>query len=241
MSSWFKKPVNIVITVVAAVMAVVALVVIIWQVATRDLDAEAPLLEVCWANGQAYYVGGVDEDEGEFRDESVEHCEGSSELTWPREEIPLSIVTRSTSGEAVGAGSTAARVISRAVRDLNAQAGCDLLRMVPPGDADADFIIHWGEAFIVGGSRASNAPGSCAHRGAGAPIESHLSVRGGLSDRFAYLVLLHELGHGLGLGHNANRGTVMFPLTSDDTESDAMTGGRFSDGSVQRLGRLCPQ
>lgn len=239
MSSWFRRPVNIVITVVAALMAVAALAIIIWKVSTRDLDAEAPLLEVCWQNGQAYYIGGVDEDEGELRGE--EQCEGTSELTWPREEIPLSVVARASAGEGVGEGSPAHRAISAAIRDLNAQAGCDLLRLVPPGDVGADVVVHWGAAFVISGEEASNAPGTCTHRGAGVPVEAHVTVRGGLSERFAYLVLLHELGHALGLGHNGFRGSVMFPLTVDDTESEHMTGGRFSDGSVQRLGRLCRQ
>ena len=240
MSSWFKRPINIAITVVAVLMALMALSIIIWKVATRDLDEEAPVLEVCWANGQAYYIAGVDEGEGEFRDE--EPCEGSSESVWPTEEIPLRLFTTSPSGESLDEDEAVQRVVRRAIRDFNSQAGCELVVGVPSGSwPSAHVYVHWGTAIEVGGESSGRSLGSCSHRGAGTPIEAHIAIRGGLSDRLSYLVLLHEIGHVFGLGHNSFRRSVMFPLTVDDTERENMTGGRLSDGTIHRLSRYCPQ
>jgi len=241
MSSWFKKPVNIIITIIAGVLLVTAATLIILKVSTRNLDEEAPPLMVCWANDQAYYVGGIDEDEGD-QDADESACEGPQELVWSGADLPLAIKTTSPTGQDVGEGSAAWRVVTRAISDLNSQAGCELGRAVSQSSRSYNAEIQWGTAIEVGETSGSNPLGTCAHRGQGAPVEGIVTVRGGLSDRLAYLVVLHELGHLFGLGHNSFRGSVMFPLTIDDTEMDSMSGGRFSDGSIARLRRnYCSQ
>ena len=79
MSSWFKKPVNIGITVGAAVLAAVVIFLIVWGV-THHTEGE--MLQVCWVNGEARYT---DDTEGAHG-----ACDRPEELEWPEKQIPIS-------------------------------------------------------------------------------------------------------------------------------------------------------
>lgn len=235
--SWFSKKRNIAIAVGAGVLAIVAVVLIVYGVATHT---EPVLLEVCWVDDEARYVEGTEVDDGP--------CEGSEELVWPKKQVPFTVAA--TMEEALLApGSPGREGLDSAIRDINSQIGCKLLEPVEDG-AGASIVAGVGEAVDVsnrrnsGGDRAKGSTlGWARHRrmdGAGSRIYCDLvvySTAGNL--RNEYLVAHHELLHCLGLAHDPNNpASAIYPLTMDDTMWDRMHAARITDADRARLREL---
>lgn len=231
MSSWLKKPVNIGITIGAAVLAVVAIGLIVWGVTHHT---EGGLLCVRWHNGQAIYLN---------HEECDESRQGAEELEWPREEVPFTVL-RVDESENHSSAAQADRVIAQIVRDTNVQVGCELARVVDVEPrSGVDIWFHWGAAYESGSEASAcscrGTPEFTEHRGYGAPVSAHVTMRGGLSDRAAYLAGLHGFLHGVGLAHDDDHhGSIMYPLTPENPDMGPLRGGRITDHDVTLLRRL---
>jgi len=230
---WFSRPVNIVITVGMGLMVIVAVVLITWGVTHHS---EEGLLEVCWEGGVARPVGGIEGDVDGA-------CERPEELVWPQEQIPLTVAAVSAMGEPMGADSPQVRVLGSTIRDINAQVGFELLRLVAGDPGAADGRVHFGGAFGSGvGEASSGSPdgtredrtipaGYVTHRRVGATLRGDVFIRSDVEsvDRSLYLVGRHELLHFVGLAHDDFEASVMFPLTHDDSISESMSTARITD------------
>lgn len=226
---WFRKPVNIVITVVAVVMFIGAIIGVIIGVTSHT---EGGLLCVRWDGGQAVYLEPSECESG---------AQGAEELEWPPEEVPFTVIITSADGGDVGDGSQANRVVAQIIREINVQVHCQLVeRVVQEPPSGADIWFHWGAAYESGSEALGNhVPEYTEHRGAGAPVSAHVTVRSGLSDRAAFLAGFHGLLHGIGLGHDDDYPeSIMYPLMIDDTNMDQMRVVFITDHDVALLSRL---
>ena len=240
--SWFSKKRNIAITVGAGVLAGVVITLIIYGVVTHR---EPILLEVCWVNGEARYVEGMEIDDGP--------CAGAEELVWPASQVPFTVAASKTGDQTVLAPGTSEReALDSAIRDINQQIGCTVLR--PSADPlSAAMVAHLGEAVDVlprrvgggGLEKASRAPLGWAyhHRsdsGGQPSLRCHLHVRSNVGSlRGEYLVAHHELLHCLGLAHDPqNPASAIYPFTEDDTMWETMQAARVTDADRSRLRSL---
>ena len=226
--SWFKKPINIGITVGAAVLAAVAIFLIVWGV-THHTEGE--MLEVCWAeDGTARYVEGAERDHGA--------CEGAQELRWPQEQIPLTLAPVSPEGQPLAADVPEVRVLKQAVTDLNRQVGFELFR-VGTGLQPSDAEVRFGGAFLGGEGADSPPPGYVIHTrlGGTSTYRGHVWIRSdvGSGDRLLFLVLEHELLHLAGLAHDDFPMSIMFPLTREEWETGVMSTAHVTDRDVSNL------
>lgn len=225
MSNWFKKPVNIAITVGAALLAVAVVVLLIWGI-TRH--TEAGLLEVCWVNGEARYVGGSEDDHGP--------CEGSEELVWPESQIPISVSAITAAGNPVVEASTTGGVLNQAISDINRQVGFELLEFSDGTNPDAEFRL--GGALESGPDNPP--PGYVRHQKVGNGLRGRGWIRSDVVavDRTFYLVAQHELLHLVGLAHDDFTLSVMYPITREDWDAETMGTAHVTDHDVGLLRRL---
>jgi hypothetical protein len=228
--SWFKKPLNIGITIGAALLAVAAIFLIVWGV-THHTEGE--MLEVCWSeDGHALYVSGSEEDHGA--------CEGAQELLWPQEQIPLTLAPVSSDGQPLAADAPEVRVLHQAVDDLNRQVAFELYR-VGAGLQPSDAEVRFGGAFLVGAERASPPPGYVSHArlGGGPLLRGYAWIRSdvGSDDRTLYLVLQHELLHLAGLEHDDFPMSIMYPFTHEEWEHGTMSTAHVTDLDIDNLQR----
>ena len=236
--SWFSKKRNIAITVVAGVLALAAIVLIIYGVVTHD---EESLLRVCrWTGeGWAVYEEGATEVEGE-------PCEGAEELVWPAGKVPFSVAAIEDADQTVYAeGAKQREALDSAIRDINQQFGFRLLR-ASSDPLSAAFVAHLGAAVDIdrrGGGGGAGAPSAKAlgwakhHRAdsSGKSLRCHLWVRRDGSLRVEYLVAHHELLHCIGFAHDDdNPASAMYPFTYDDTMWDRMQAARVTDSDRAR-------
>jgi len=234
--SWFRNPVNIAITIGAAILALVVIALIIYGVTTHR---EPILMEVCWEGNEARYVEGTEVDDGA--------CEGAEELVWPQSQLPFAVAATKAADETVLAPGTVEREgLDAAIRDINQQLGCTVLR-ASADPLSAAMVAHLGEAVDVlprgvGGRTAARAPLGWAHHdrsnsGSQLFLRCHLHVRSNVGSlRGEYLVAHHELLHCLGLAHDPdNPASAIYPFTEDDTMWDQMQAARITDADRARL------
>lgn len=227
--SWFKKPLNIGITIGAAVLAAVAIFLIVWGV-THHTEGE--MLEVCWQpDGLAQYVEGSEDDHGP--------CEGSEQFRWPQEQIPLTLAPVSSEGQPLAADTSQVRVLGQTITDLNRQVGFELFRLgtgLQPSDAE----VRFGGAFPGGAGADSPPPGYVAHRNGPGAYRGHVWIRSDVesSERLLFLVLQHELLHLVGLAHDDFTASIMFPLTREEWETGRMSTAHVTDRDISNLQRL---
>lgn len=236
--SWFSKPLNKGIAIGAGVLALVVIALIIYGVVTHR---EPILLEVCWVGSEARYVEGTEVDDGA--------CEGAEELVWPQSQVPFSVAaTKAVDQTVLAPGASEREALDSAIRDINQQVGCDLLR--PSADPlSAAMVAHLGEAVDVlprrVGSRAAKAPIGWAYHdrtdsGGQHSLRCHLHVRSNVGSlRGEYLVAHHEILHCLGLAHDDdNPASAIYPFTEDDSMWDRMQAARITDADRARLRSL---
>ncbi len=228
--SWFKKPINIGITIGAAVLAVVVIGLIIYGVTTHK---EPGLLRVCWQGDQAVYADSTSLEALEAPDGP---CAEPEDLVWPRKQTPLKV-----GWEALQKSDE--RAVKAAIRDINAQLGFKMLVELPESQDDLDIPqpdIHIElEAHLVG---VENPPaGWASHRRlSDGSLFCGVKIRSlAASERFVFLVARHELLHGIGLAHDPeNPASAIYPLTRDDTLEETLGLGRVTDFDRALIRRL---
>jgi hypothetical protein len=235
--TWTKKKKNILAVVLAAVLVTVAIFGVVWGVTHHS---EETLLRICWNDSQAEYVG-------ETEVKSIDCLDQTEELIYPKQQIPLTVTTISYSNNLLTSDARDSKVIESAIDTINSQFGFELMKMVYRTDAinengliKTSVIVHTQAAYTPS-SRvlSSKVPGWAIHsRRSDGSIQCDVYIRGGLSERFMYRVAVHELGHAIGFAHDDFRGSVMYPLTADDTESEHMLPSRFTDTDCSRGGDL---
>lgn len=191
------------------------------------VDPEPTLLRGCWTDGGTFVYGG----EGA----GAAACDGPErELRWPRSSFPLEVAHECADpDDCLGA----LRALDAATKEINRQVGRDVL--VVQTDADApDVNVVFG---AVRPSSREAVGGSTRHRRSGgrmwATIEA-LAPSGG-SPSLVHRVLVHELGHALGLAHDDFEDSAMHPVTrmrGDDGEEPLGIG--FTDADRRALRRM---
>lgn len=182
---------NIIMIVVAAVLAVGAIVGVIYGVTTHT---EPGLLTVCWnLDGTADYTPG---------------CSGSSELRWDRDRIPLVVDAPPDSDE-----------VTEAVSIVNDQIGCEVLRLHPGAGLTADVNVALDQPLEVGATQEPG--GSARHlRGASGRMFAVVETTNVTNPTLKTRVLVHEFGHVLGLAHDPFQSSIMYPTQPDSEEPD---------------------
>lgn len=211
-----------IVTVVAvAVLAVVAAAVLVIGVTTHS---ETTYLEVCWTNDGVEYVEPM---EGVTK---IGKCPDPVPAIWKRDRIPLGVASMPFRGD--DGDPRNAAMVKRAVQHVNAQVGFKLLRYVEQDDYLLSVIlVRWNTPQAKG-----DAPAGCAHytfdgEHVGA---AQIYMRNTGGERTTWKALLHELGHGVGLGHDDYQDSVMYWEQGDDTFGRIRLD-RFPDADVDWL------
>jgi len=230
MSSWFKKPINIGITVGAAVLAAVVIFLIVWGVTHHS---EGEMLQVCWTDdGRPGYIDTSQIEEGEPVNGP---CDRPEELVWPQKQIPIAVTATTPDGEALGPDSDESKALAHAVSDFNSQVGFTLLRMERElGSANA--VVRLGGAFQAGGE--SPPPGYVTHRRMpGGQLRANVYIRSDVAadSRLLHVVLLHEFGHLVGLAHDDFTLSIMYPLSREEWGSGEMSTAHVTDRDKANL------
>jgi hypothetical protein len=225
-----QKKLSVAAIIMAAVVAV--LVITLLAVAIPKCGplhhGDPDFLEVCWVDGEARYVDGAEVNDGACGS-------GSEELAWPREQIPLSVTTLSPEGQVLAEDSQGATIVTQILGDINTRVRFQLFSSGPANPADADAVVHWGEAYDIATEGADAIPGFVRHRRrAPGLLRADVYIRAVHSDELAYRIAFHELLHVPGLRHDDWPDSVMFPLTADSLMSDFQPV-RITDSDVEAL------
>lgn len=239
MSSWFKKPINIVIFALAVSLFIGAAVAIIVGVATHR---EPGFTQVCFdREGLAVYDTSI-ETGGVLGDGA---CEGFEELHWQTKEIPLTVAAVSADDlKEIPVGSDEREAIDSAVRDINSQVGFKLLTSVS-NSRGAKIVVRMGEAIPINAGKTPRRTGDAKAPPKVLPaklgyarhfrVGEHQYCRVGIYSlvpdlRGQYLVGVHEVLHCVGLAHDDdNPGSVMYPFHENETMWDRMNAARITD------------
>lgn len=148
---------------------------------------------------------------------AVYDCDNGSEIVWPAGSIPLDVRTDGYIGE-----------VQSAVDLINAQVGCDLLVFDDRSTSSPSDITITSEAVM---SRGDERGGAAWHLRDTDRLRARIELyaAGSLAQR----VIIHELGHALGLAHDPFAGSIMYATQRDD--SGDLSVIRFTDSDRHLL------
>lgn len=235
--AWISKTKNKIAVIFGALILAGALFGVIWGVTHHS---EPGLLKVCWNGAEVEYVSQTEV----YSDPCTTPWE---DLVYEKRQIPLTVVPMTYGNNSIlSPDDRDSKVVDAVVRDINAQFGFELFKMVYGSDAvqedgriKASVIVHTQAAYTPGERALSvKVSGWAIHsRRSDGSTQCDVYIRGGLSERYMYRVGIHELGHVIGFAHDDdNPGSVMFPLTTDDTTIEHMLPSRFTDSDTE-MGR----
>lgn len=218
----------------SVVVFVVALVGVSWGVWHREEGFR--LLRACWTTLEdgtqvPRYVEGTEVS-------VYGPCEGAQKLVWPKERIPLAVAAVSD----LASFEADARLIQTAVDDVNRQVKFELFQFVGDGlGVDASVLVYHGEEVETEedlgpqeGDWELRLPGYVTHYRDGYEPDEGQRLRSdivlgisGAHDVNLALGIEHLLLHSVGLAHDDNPSSVMFPpgqrkgaLTGQITQGD---------------------
>ncbi len=204
---------------------------------------EDPVLKVCVVGTKVYYEG--DPNTATMEGDNIEECPTSwEERLWSKADFPLKVGVVDSDEKVLLESHEAWSSIKQAVTDANSQFGFSVFKIAAvPSQAQAKVV--WGAPYESGSAagRKGRAPGFVYHfydrhnDACGATgLCAHLGVRDVSSDRLAYIILMHELGHVLFLEHSDSPSSVMFPRSRDDTDASTILNMvRYTDAYVDAV------
>lgn len=201
----------------AGVIAIAAIFLIIWGVTHQK---ESRPLDVVWTDGQARYTNGPTEE--------------STEIAFPRDQIPITLLVRDADGALYHEGSFRWNEVAATVNDFNTQAGFELFEMVEDSLSSAEAV--WGEPIlpgpdmIAGSVRHSILPNGDLH--------AVISLYDTTSISSTRRNIAHELGHVAGLQHSDFEDSLMYPPSREDQMGTSVSSMRLADGDVRLLQKL---
>lgn len=192
---------------------------------------EPTLMQVCWEGNAITWI------EGAPPEENRGSCEDPQGFVWPHDQLPLTVAASLPPDGQVSVGDPEG-AIETAVILLNGQLGYQQLQASSTGDGEADITVVWGAAFVTGDgtTAADRAPGTCSfRRDADGRVRGTVVVRSVGTNRYAYRLLLHELGHcGLGLADDDFDDGIMATV-HDDSMDERINFDRLRDDDRQAV------
>lgn len=168
-----------------AIVAVISILAVVGVVIGVATHNEPGLMRVCW-NQFNTVVSDYD-------------CAEGTEISWPTATFPLGVETDGYVGE-----------VQTSIDLINTQVGCDLLAyQEPSGFRPADITIT-SEAIM---SRGDERGGSTWHLRDDDRLRARIELYAAGS--MAQRILVHELGHALGLAHDPFTASIMYPTQYD--------------------------
>lgn len=247
MNSKTKTALKIGSIVFAAVLAAVTIALVIYGNVTHS---ETVFLAYCVNGDRIEYFQDVEgaDIEGTLVDAGFS-CERQNDPLWTKSSFPLTVHSVSDSGGVQPEDHVSWRVLKQAISDANSQFG---FRVFALADRTKGSVVQyqWGAPYT--NERNGKAEGYVNHyyydsnavsdlvSGRRNGDQNGLAVKVGVrdvsSDRVAYIITMHELGHVLFLGHDDYTSSVMYPLSFDDTNSAFLLNWtRFADADTDAI------